>query len=368
MIRTPIIVLISINLFYLAFGQDTIEGRWHLVGYEDNVMYQFEDNYRYSIYSLDGIFGGLEDAGGSPNPYSIVGDIITLDLFFGTIVNYQMNFICDGQVVEFKNIDYGTVHSKHFREGYDYGNSSCNDIIEECEPGFIEINDLCFHEGDINIIQKIIDNSYQSDIDLGCQEGDIYCGSPNPFMDTDESWMWVIVDGESYGWNANGNSVVEPLELGIQEWQNGRLTSLMCGAYIYCQLSGPIPEEINNLTELKTLRLEGNYLSGFVPESICDLEINFDDYLEFDISYNHLCPPYPDCINTEGFWDQNTEVCEEMDQIGDLNSDDQINVMDVIIIVSAILNGEYNILGDINEDGELNIIDVVNLVEIILNP
>ena len=60
-----ITVLISINLFYLAFAQDTIEGRWHLVGYEDNVMYQFEDNYRYSIYSLDGTFGGLEDAGGS---------------------------------------------------------------------------------------------------------------------------------------------------------------------------------------------------------------------------------------------------------------------------------------------------------------
>ena len=99
--RMLITVLISINLFYLAFAQDTIEGRWHLVGYEDNIMYQFEDNYRYSIYSTDGTFGDIEDAGGTPNPYTVVEDIITIDLFFGTIVNYQMNFMCDGQDVEF---------------------------------------------------------------------------------------------------------------------------------------------------------------------------------------------------------------------------------------------------------------------------
>ena len=57
--------------FSLLFAQYEIEGRWHLVGYEDNVMYQFEDNYRYSIYSTDGNFGGLEDAGNTPNPYII---------------------------------------------------------------------------------------------------------------------------------------------------------------------------------------------------------------------------------------------------------------------------------------------------------
>ena len=58
---------ILLTLFLTSlFAQYEIEGRWHLVGYEDNVMYQFEDNYRYSIYSLDGIFGDLEDAGGSP--------------------------------------------------------------------------------------------------------------------------------------------------------------------------------------------------------------------------------------------------------------------------------------------------------------
>ena len=114
-------------------------------------------------------------------------------------------------------------------------------------------------------------------------------------MDDQDSWFWVTIDSAYYEWTGNNNGIVEPLELGIQEWNNGRLTSLMCGAYIYCQLSGPIPEEINQLTEATTIRLEYNYLSGFVPETLCDLGINENDYLQFDLGGNKLCPPYPSC-------------------------------------------------------------------------
>ena len=67
--KNIILILFSITSL---FAQYEIEGRWHLVGYEDNVMYQFEDDYRYSIYSIDGSFGGLDEAGGTPNPYTVV--------------------------------------------------------------------------------------------------------------------------------------------------------------------------------------------------------------------------------------------------------------------------------------------------------
>jgi len=238
----------------------------------------------------------------------------------------------------------------------------------ECEPGFIEINDLCFYENDINILQKMIDNSYQSNIDLGCQDGDNYCGSPNPYMDDSDSWFWKIIDGQDY-YFSNNNGIVEPLELGIQEWNNGRLTSLMCGAYIYCQLSGPIPEEIIDLTEIHTFRLEINYLSGFVPDSICELGSNHDDYLAFDISGNKLCPPYPECIGNPDFWYQDTSLCNE---IGDINLDYLINILDVILLITYILdfdNLDYQqlIISDINEDNTLDVLDVVSLVGLILN-
>ena len=125
--------------------ENNIEGRWHLVGYEDNVMYQFEDDYRYSIYSEDGTFGSIEDGGGTPNPYTVVEDIITIDLFFGNIANYQMNYICDGQVVEFKNTLYETIHSILSREGYSYIDNECEEIESlECT----ELNQNQCYQGD----------------------------------------------------------------------------------------------------------------------------------------------------------------------------------------------------------------------------
>jgi len=250
------------------------------------------------------------------------------------------------------------------------GFPDCQEIDSlNCENGFTQINNLCFHEGDIEVIQKMIDNSYQSEIDLGCQEEDIFCGSPNPYMDALDSWFWVTVDGVTYDWTGNNNGVVEPLELGIQEWQNGRLKSLMCGAYIYCQLSGPIPEEINSLTEATTIRLEYNYLSGFIPDSICDLATDHSDYLLFDLTGNYLCPPYPECIDVSDFWYQDTSVCSN---IGDVNSDSIINILDIILIVSFIINDnsvDYQtlIISDYNMDRNLDILDIIELVNLILN-
>jgi len=51
---------------------------------------------------------------------------------------------------------------------------------------------------------------------------------------------------------------------------------------------------------------------------------------------------------------------------GDINQDNMVNVQDIIILVSVILNGESNIYGDINMDGTINILDVVQIVNIIL--
>ena len=243
--------------------------------------------------------------------------------------------------------------------------------ICQCDADYIEIDDYCFYENDLNIIQKMIDNSYNSNIDLGCEEWDNYCGSPNPYMDRNDSWFWVTLDGQSFESPAfqNENGIVEPLELGIQEWENGRLKSIMCGAYIYCQLSGPIPEEINELTELEVLRLEINYLSGFIPDTVCDLGTNYDDFLTFDLSGNRLCPPYPECITEDDFWNQQDEV--ECTEIGDINYDYNINIVDVIILISNILSPtdlDYQtfLVNDINNDDNIDVLDVVEIVNLIL--
>ena len=245
---------------------------------------------------------------------------------------------------------------------------------QDCNFGFTEINDLCFHDGDIGVLQKLIDNSVNSGVGDDCDPYDSYCGSPNPYMDQLDAWFWVVVDSVYYqsGTNngfQNGDGDVDPLELGLQEWENGRLISLMCGAYIYCQLSGPIPEEIGNLSEISVLRLEYNYLGGFVPETICDLNTNNSDYLEFDLTGNKLCPPYPECIGTDGFWSQDTSFCSE---IGDINFDSIINILDIIVLISFILEENYYdyqelTISDMNFDGNLDVLDVIEIVNIILS-
>jgi len=56
-------------------------------------------------------------------------------------------------------------------------------------------------------------------------------------------------------------------------------------------------------------------------------------------------------------------------QLGDVNFDNEINILDVVLIVSFILGeptDEYS-AADINQDGLLNILDVVALVSIILS-
>ena len=57
--------------------------------------------------------------------------------------------------------------------------------------------------------------------------------------------------------------------------------------------------------------------------------------------------------------------------LGDVNFDNEINILDVVLMVSFILGeptDEYELLAsDINQDGSLNILDVVALVNIILS-
>tara|TARA_B100000579_G_C22699084_1_gene788875 strand:- start:66 stop:1055 length:990 start_codon:yes stop_codon:yes gene_type:complete len=53
-------------------------------------------------------------------------------------------------------------------------------------------------------------------------------------------------------------------------------------------------------------------------------------------------------------------------QMGDLNEDGIINILDVVILVNVILSGEYNLLADVNEDGNNDVLDIVNLINIVL--
>ena len=68
---------------------------------------------------------------------------------------------------------------------------------------------------------------------------------------------------------------------------------------------------------------------------------------------------------------QNTpdgNYCPEISQLGDVNQDGIVNILDIIMTINIVLEiSDFNFLADINEDGTVDILDIVNLVNIILS-
>ena len=73
------------------------------------------------------------------------------------------------------------------------------------------------------------------------------------------------------------------------------------------QLTGSIPSEIGNLTNLTYLDLTNNQLTGEIPESICDLNIDWGSGW-FNVNNNQFCPPYPSC-SEDNVGEQDTTNC-----------------------------------------------------------
>lgn len=100
-----------------------IIGRWKVAGFENSVMKQITPTSIHTLYSIDGNFGGLETAIPNPKNYDIEENDISIDYNFGNIGTFQLNFKCDGDVVEFLASD-GTLIDTYFREDY---------VISNCE-------------------------------------------------------------------------------------------------------------------------------------------------------------------------------------------------------------------------------------------
>lgn len=69
-----------------------------------------------------------------------------------------------------------------------------------------------------------------------------------------------------------------------------------------------------------------------------------------------------DAYRNEAYWSQFVKGVN----LGDFNDDDEIDIVDVNILISAILSGDENPVYDVNCDYEVNIIDVDAVINIIL--
>lgn len=102
-------------------AEATLVGRWNLDGFQGNVLYEFTENKRFTLYSSDGEFGTIQeliDLGHSGNDWWYDEDKVTVDLNFGNLSTLTPFFKCNNNVIEWLN-EADEVVSKYYREEYD---------------------------------------------------------------------------------------------------------------------------------------------------------------------------------------------------------------------------------------------------------
>ena len=178
----------------------------------------------------------------------------------------------------------------------------------------------------------------------------------------------IIEPGLNYGWNTmEGNQCYSPpnncdtegLELPVFEYE----------LYVdgVCSVTGGFVYRGN---ELWTLR--GQYIYG----DWCTGDVWALTYSEEDNHTNeHL---FVSGVNITSFGlDMNNEllICansriykinSDLNQLGDINGDNDINILDIVTLINLILDSSYQPIADINGDEVVNVLDIVLLVNIIL--
>ena len=99
----------------------------------------------------------------------------------------------------------------------------------------------------------------------------------------------------------------------------------------------------------------------------------FIDFNHWDFNINSGSP----CINSGDplIYDLDGSISDigalnfnlNCSNFGDLNNDNDINVLDIINLVNCVLHEECNVCSDLNYDGIYNILDIIDLVNFILN-
>ena len=103
----------------------------------------------------------------------------------------------------------------------------------------------------------------------------------------------------------------------------GNLTNLASFQIHNCKFTGEIPSEIGQLGQQNTLnylKLQGNQFSGQIPESICDIPIDWSGTWGAPamLQHNNLCPPYPSCIPDSQIQTQDTSECFQNHALSDI--------------------------------------------------
>ena len=173
----------------------------------------------------------------------------------------------------------------------------------------------------------------------------------------------IIYPGLNYGWNEMEASHCYPpgsdcnpdeFELPVWEYE----------LYVdgVCSVTGGFVYRGSNIWSLKGKYIYGDWCTGDIWAFTLDTGIN-EDIIRSDINITSFGLDE----NDELLFCGNQHIYKIISNEGDLNGDQNLNILDIIFLVNLILDNDYDPIGDINSDNILNVLDVILLVNIILD-
>ena len=134
-----------------------------------------------------------------------------------------------------------------------------------------------------------------------------------------------------------------------------------------CSVTGGYVYRGNELWELRGKYIYGDWCTGDIwTLSYSNDENHINEHLfvsgvnitSFGVDmYNELLI----CANNRIY-----KIISDSFELGDINEDEDINILDVVLMINIILDGNYTSIADINGDEVINVLDIVLLVNMIL--
>ena len=176
----------------------------------------------------------------------------------------------------------------------------------------------------------------------------------------------IIHSGLNYGWNTMEGNHCYPigsscdtsgLELPVWEYE----------LYVdgVCSITGGYVYRGNTLWPLYGKYIYGDWCTGDIWALTYSDDGNHIN--EHIITSNINITSFGVDSSNELFICANESIYKLKTDLGDINSDGIINILDVVSIVNLVLGNGYDPIADLNGDESLNILDIVQLVNIILS-
>ena len=282
------------EVFPTHLSDEIIEGRWILPMFEGdpgNTMYEFIDGLRYTYYCAQdsgcdaSYWNSLDTSDALPtvNPYTVDDNTISIDLHFGNMATYTMDFRCDGKLVDFyydEDDSWEGLHSTMSRVGYD--TSQCEELNSFPISGRW-LWGYGFHPL-ASTMYELIDGTmytYYCMQDSGCDatDWDLLDTSdaiPNPDFYTFTNDTLTINDGPGahVNFECNGNIAIFNDNTVSYWWRVGLDTTECEGFFL------DLPSTSFNPN---TFRLNQNYPNPFNPTTNLSYELSADSYVTITV-------------------------------------------------------------------------------------